>query len=211
MEIKTIVGRLAAAAGLALLLGSTPIVAAPMQEYGYQQQTRMSTVGTVTSMSREGDQFRIVLDNGQYAYWVPMSVVGDRDLRIGDRVRLSGLANGDAVNVDTIAFPGDRYYNGSNYNNNGYYNNGRYNNTGYTGLPYGQSGWMNGMVTNVNRHLGYVTVRDDATGRFFNVDVRHMNTRRPFDVWSLRNGDHIAVLGSWERRDRFDAQQVRFQ
>ncbi len=65
-------------------------------------------------------------------------------------------------------------------------------------------------MLSTNRHMGYLTIRDDSTGAFETIDVRHMDRGRPVNVWGIRSGDHVSVLGSWERRDRFDAQRIEY-
>src|SRR6202008_161637 len=64
---------LVAASGLALLLSSA-VYAQPVTEYHFRTD-RISAQGEVTSIAREGDQYRVVLNNGMYAYLVPMSSV----------------------------------------------------------------------------------------------------------------------------------------
>ncbi len=180
---------LAAAIGLALLL-STTAFAAPLPDY---RGDRISTVGTITSMSREGDQYRIVLNHGSYAYYVPVSSVVNRDIRVGDQVRIGGIVNGDVVNSDFIAFAGQPAY---------------ARDPSYRSVPYGQSGWMSGTVIRLHQHYGYLDLRDDATGLPVKIDVRNMDEKRSVNVWRTRPGDHITVNGSWEKRDTFQANQV---
>ncbi|HEV2722856.1 MAG TPA: hypothetical protein VG323_22720, partial [Thermoanaerobaculia bacterium] len=91
----------------ALLLISSVAFAAPLPDY---RGDRISTQGTVTSMTRVGDQVRVELNHGSYAYFVPVSMVSSRDIRIGDQVRIGGTVNGDSVNADYIAFSGEPTY-----------------------------------------------------------------------------------------------------
>ena len=175
---------LAAAIGLALLL-STAAFAAPLPDY---RGDRISTVGTITSMSREGDQYRIVLNHGNYAYYVPVSSVVNRDIRVGDQVRIGGV-----VNSDFIAFSGQPAY---------------ARDPSYRSVPYGQSGWMSGTDIRLHQHYGYLDMRDDATGLPVKVDVRNMDEKRSVNVWRTSPGDHISVNGSWSKRDTFQANQV---
>jgi hypothetical protein len=62
----------------------------------------------------------------------------------------------------------------------------------------------------VDRHLGYLSIRDDASGTLVKIDVRHMNVRHPVNIWAARAGDHISINGSWENRDTFDARLVEY-
>jgi len=140
---------LIAASGLSLLLSSA-VFAAPQSTTEYHFRTdRISAQGEVTSIAREGDQYRVVLNNGMYSYLVPMSSVHNRDIHVGSVVRIGGVVNGDAVNADWIAFSGEPMY---------------ANDPMYRGVPFGQSGWLSGTVLSVNRRLNFVTIRDDASG-----------------------------------------------
>ena len=156
---------------------------------------RLSTVGTIQSISQDGNFYRVTLDHGYYSYLIPVNAVGARDLRVGESVRLSGLVSGDMVNADMIALRGEPTYVNDPY---------------YRPVPFGSTGWLTGTVQNTNRHLGYLTIRDDQTGALEHIDVRHMDRGRPVNVWGIRPGDHISVLGSWERRDRFDATRIEY-
>jgi hypothetical protein len=184
--------------GLALLL-SAPVFAAP-QDYGRQgavefQADRLSTQGRISSVSRVGDSYRISLDRGSYSYLVPTAVIGTRDLRIGSNVRLSGILNGNIVSVDMLALPGEANYTADPY---------------YRAVPFGSTGWMSGTVQRLDRHLGYLQMKDDASGQVVKIDVRHMNLRRPVNVWGIRPGDHVSINGSWENRDTFDARRIEY-
>ena len=156
---------------------------------------RISTQGRITSITREGNMYRVTLNHGGYTYLVPVNDVRNRDLRVGDRVRLDGFVNGDVVNTNLIAWQGEPAYAVDPM---------------YQSVPFGQSGWMSGTVQRTDRHLGYLVVRDDASGRNFKVDVRHMDLRHPVNIWGIRAGDHISVNGSWENRDTFNAMRVEY-
>ena len=187
---------LSMAGALAVLLG-LPAMGAPHPDryHGGYRADRLTTRGRISSMALEGDRYRVELDHGGYIYYVPAATVRGRDLRVGSDVRLGGIVAGDTVNVDFVAFPGERYY---------------VTDPNYRAVPYGSSGWLSGTVERVNRHLGYLTVRDDATGDWVKIDVRHMNMRRPINVWNIHAGNHISVNGSWENRDTFDARRVEY-
>jgi len=154
---------------------------------------RISVQGRVTSIIQQGDQYQVTLNHGGYLYYVPISMVGSRGLRVGDSVRLGGLANGGSVNADMIAYRGDPTF---------------MRDPAYRGVPFGQSGWMTATVLSTNRHYHYVTVVDDATGLTYKVDVRNLDSRYPFNMRDLHAGDHVSVLGSWENRDTFDARRI---
>ncbi len=194
MKTRKGIAQLAAASGLVLLL-SAPAFAAP-QTTTYEYRTdRISSQGPITGIAREGTQYRVTLSNGSYAYYVPMSMVNGRDLRIGDQVRIDGIISGDSVNANMIAFSGEPYYASDPY---------------YRSVPFGQSGWLSGTVQRTDRHLGFVEIRDDATGQLTKIDVRHMNLRKPINVWGMRAGDHISVNGSWSHRNLFDARLIEY-
>lgn len=187
----------AAATGLAALL-ATSTFAAPQRDdrgdYRYRAD-RISTQGSIASVSREGDRYRVTLNHGGYSYFISLGAIGNRDLRVGDQVRIGGIVAGDTVSADMVAFFGDPGY---------------ANDPTYRGVPFGSSGWMSGTVQSADRHLGYLTVRDDSTGDIIKIDVRHMNRHRPVNVWNARAGDHISINGSWEKRDTFDAMLVEY-
>jgi len=171
----------AAVVGLMLLLSS----AAAFAQDNYQYRAdRISTQGRITTMTREGDQYRVTLNQGAYTYYVPVSTV-----------RIDGLISGDVVNADMVAFPGEASYARDPM---------------YRGVPYGSIGWMSGVVQSTNRHMGYLTVRDDANGINYKIDVRNMDRSRPINVWGLRPGDHITINGGWENRNTFNATRIEY-
>src|SRR5712691_10017766 len=164
---KSLAVQIAAASGLAFLL-STSVFAAP-QDYGRDTRAvyradRISTQGRISMISREGDRYLIKLDHGAYDYWVPVATFGDRPLQVGDQVRLSGIVNGDLVNVDMLAAAGEPYYTVD---------------PNYVAVPFGTNGWMTGTVQNLNRHMGYVTIKEDTSGQLIKIDVRHMDRGHP--------------------------------
>ena len=186
--MKTL-NRIVRVGGLALLL-SAPVAMAQRydRDYGYQQnQNHISVTGHVTRVVPERAGYRVYLDENSYSYFVPSNVIAGRNLRVGDNVRVGGYLNGSYVTVDAY----DPYY------NNGY-NNGIVRSNGVLGAT----------VVGMNRRLGYLDVREDATGNIVRIDVRNMNVRRSVDVWDLRRGDHIAVRGAWERDNVFKARRI---
>jgi hypothetical protein len=184
-----------AATGLAVLLGSAAFAAPQPQDTSIYRADRISTQGQITSISREGNVYRVFLNHGSYAYNVPAPMIRSRDIRIGDVVRIGGVVSGDAVSADYIAFAGEPSYTTDPM---------------YRAVPFGLSGWMSGTVLNVNRRLNYITIRDDASGLPVKIDVRNMDTKRSVNVWRTRLGDHISVNGSWEDHDTFNAGRVQY-
>lgn len=182
---NTLTSRVAMAFAFALLLIST---AAFAQNY---RGDRISVVGTVTGMRMDGGQFAVNLDHGPYTYYVPSAQVHNRDIRVGDQVRIDGFVTGDnTVNADWIAFRGESSYTTDPY---------------YRMVPYGSTGWLSGTITEYNRRLGYMRLRDDATGTLLKIDTRSVPERI-----TARRGDHISINGSWEHRGVFQATRVVF-
>ena len=196
MNMKITFAPLVAASSLALLLSSAATAAPrPQNPDSVYRADRISTQGQITSMSLEGDQYRVVLNHGSYTYYVPASMVRNRDIRVGDRVRIGGIVSGDTVNADYVAFSDETGY---------------ATDPSYRAVPYGSIGWMSGTVMNVNRRLGYITIRDDASGLPVKIDVRKIDTKRSVNVWKTRSGDHISINGSWENRNTFEASRVQY-
>ncbi len=178
-----------AAVGLALLLSVPAFALANPIQYQRVQNTdvngRITTQGQITRIAREGNMYRITLNNGGFSYFVPVTMARDRDLRVGDTVTLSGYPSENGVTVDLVTPLNHPYY----------------------GTVTGP---MTATVLSTNRRLNYLTVRDEATGRRLKIDVRNMDTRRSVNVWRLRAGDRVVVNGNWENRNTFDAMTVSF-
>jgi hypothetical protein len=195
---RSILAPFVAAAGLAAMLCSSAAIAAPQpQDSSAYRADRISTQGEITSITREGDQYRVVLNHGSYAYLVPVSMIRSRDIRVGDRVRIGGGVSGDldVVTADYVAFAGEPAFTTDPM---------------YRAVPFGSRGWMSGTVTNTNRRLNYITLRDDSTGLPVKIDVRNMDTKHSVNVWRTRPGDHISVNGAWENHDTFTAGRVQY-
>lgn len=199
MSKLNLAAKIAGVAGLALMLGAPAFAAPVVHSDPYYGTSQISTTGTITSMIREGNMYRMRLDSGSYDYLVPVSLVGSRALQPGDSVRLGGYQNGAIVNVNLLAVPGEAYYIATPNNA-----------LPYGTVPYGQTGWMSGTVQRLDRHLGYLVMREDTSGRMVKVDVRHINTHRPVYIWDLRPGDQMSVRGRWEAPGLFDAMRVQF-
>jgi hypothetical protein len=200
----SILGRAAAASGLALLLSAPALVVNAQyynnQPYAYQNNNGHVTIeGRITSMIRRGSSYDVTLDNGGSTYRVPRSSVTRQNLQIGTYVRLDGYQNNrGVVRVDDVLLPNDANWN---------YNRGMTSSSSYNAPG---ANYMTGTVENVNRHYNYVTIRDANTGQRIKVDVRRMDTRRSINVWQLRPGQRIAVNGGWENADTFQATNINF-
>lgn len=185
MEWKNSLATKLAMALAFVLLVST---AAFAQDY---RGDRISVQGRITSMQRMGDQYQVNLDHGRYTYYVPVADVHNRDIRTGDQVRIDGFVTGNnTVNAQLVAFAGEPAYASDPY---------------YRTVPYGATGWMSGTITQYNRRLGYMRMRDDATGALVKIDTRSVPERL-----TVRRGDHVSVNGSWEQRDLFQATRIEY-
>ncbi|HEX7191492.1 MAG TPA: hypothetical protein VF381_07950 [Thermoanaerobaculia bacterium] len=180
------------------------LLCAPM---AMAQSGRVSFQGHVTGIvaDRDGDGYRVTLDNGGPSYWVPESALTERNIRVGDFVRLDGYSNDGHVTVDAAVWLGGPNYTPyqRNYENRTYENRQT-----YAAAP--DEGALTGTVQYVNRHYNYIDMRADGTGRMVRIDVRNMDTRGSVNVWRLRTGDHINVTGGWEGRGHFQADRVFF-
>lgn len=180
----------------AMVFGLALLLCAPL---AMAQAGRITYQGHVTSMVADGAGYRVTLDNGGYTYWVPSERINERNIRIGDLVRLDGYGNNGLVTVDGVAWLG-----GSNYNQD---YRPSYGQPMYSSAP---DGALTGVVQYVNRHYNYLDMRADGTGRMVRVDLRNMDTRGSVNVWRLRTGERINVTGGWEQRGRFQADRVFF-
>src|SRR6267378_162722 len=109
-EKKSALRAVIAASGFAMLISSAALAAPRAQDDYSYRVNRISAQGEITSISREGDQYRVVLNDGTYAYYVPMSTIRNRDIRVGDHVRIGGIVSGEAVTADYVAFSGEPSY-----------------------------------------------------------------------------------------------------
>ena len=76
------------------------LLCAPM---AMAQSGRISMQGHVTGLIVDGAGYRVTLDNGGYSYWVPAATISDRNIRMGDYVRLDGYGRDGLVTVDNAA------------------------------------------------------------------------------------------------------------
>jgi hypothetical protein len=135
-------------------------------------QRRVSIEGRVTGVVHEHDGDRVNLDRGNYSFWVPSSLLGRRQLRIGDQVRLAGVYRGSVVRVDDLDWI-------SHY-------------------PEGDVSYLSGRVEQVNRFEQRLVLRDDR-GRKIDVDGRSIsdNRRRHIELNEIRRGDTVTLRGRW--------------
>lgn len=150
----------------------------------YRDNDRVTFEGRVRSMSRERDGYRVELDRGGYAFWVPEATVRAGRFGVGVSVRLGGIFRHGAIFVDAVSYPdsgySDPYYSG-----------------------YGSRS-LRGVVDRVDFRREFIVVRDDNSGRFVDVDMSR--TRRRFD--DLRRGDYVELSGDWVRGGLFEAYRL---
>ncbi len=158
---------------------------------------RVTLQGKVSSMSHENGGYRVRLDRDSRAFFVPESYVRNRlsDFRIGVNISLGGVYRGSDVYVDAVNWPG----------NSGYGYNGGY---GYNdGSGYG-NGYIRGVVDRVDYRSGRVWLRDSASGRLIEADMRSVNRYSRIDTRDLRRGDRVELSGEWVRGGLFVVNQV---
>jgi hypothetical protein len=155
----------------------------------HRDNERVTTAGKVSSFSRERDGYRVRLDRGNESYWVPSSRLrnGGRDLRVGVSISLGGIFRGGMINVDAVSWPGD----------NGVYNRGGY-----------DQGLVRGVVDRVDSRTGALRLRDAATGRLIDVDMRSTARGSRVDLNDLRRGDTVTLSGEWLRGNVFSAYRI---
>jgi hypothetical protein len=73
------------------------------------------------------------------------------------------------------------------------------------GYGYQRQGVLRGVVSRINYRTGMLTVRDQATGRFVNIDMQRMSGR---GLRGLRRGDFVTVSGQWEGGNSFAAYRI---
>jgi hypothetical protein len=157
----------------------------------YRENERVNATGRVTAFSHERDGYRVQLDRGG-SFWVPESRIRNhvRDLRVGISIALGGIFRGGSINVDAVSWPGD---------NGGYYGN----NSGY-----GNEGYVRGVVQGIDFRRDVMTLRDDASGRLIDVDLRGTQRTSRLDANDLRRGDYVTLSGGWLRGGIFSASRI---
>jgi hypothetical protein len=158
----------------------------------YRENERVTLAGKVSSFSRESSGYRVQLDRGNQSFWVPDSYVRNRsrNLGIGVSIGLGGIFRGGQIYVDAVNWPGnggsDPYYNGSGYDR----------------------GYIRGVVDRVDNRAGVVWLRDDASGRLIEADLRDTSRNSRIDTRDLRRGDYVELSGQWLRGNIFAVDQV---
>ena len=153
------------------------------QNRSYRDNERVNLAGRVSSFRHEGNGYRVHLDRDGRSFWIPESRLRNRggDLRVGVSISLAGVFRGGMIDVDAISWPG---------------------NYGY------DHGYLRGVVERVDYRNNTILVRDEASGRFVNVDMRTAGRASRIDARDLRRGDYLTLSGQWDRGGVFEAYRV---
>ena len=145
--------------------------------------------GRVTRITPEREGYRVVLDRGDYAFWV-------RDLNMG-RYGRGALRVGVNIRIGGVYEPRYGYVIADSYD---WLDEG-------PGLrpAYREAVLLRGRIDRINRREETLWLRLDD-GRMINVDMtrndRHWNNRR-IDLDDLHRGDRVTLSGNWTGRDMF--------
>lgn len=149
----------------------------------YRDNQRVALSGRISSFSHENNGYRVRLDRGQ-SFFVPESYYRShsRNFGIGVSINLGGI------------FRGGEIYVGGYPVNAGY---GAYDN-----------GYIRGVVDRVDYRNGIAWLRDDASGRLIEADMRAAGRYSRIDARDLRPGDFVELSGQWVRGNIFAVTQV---
>jgi hypothetical protein len=152
----------------------------------YRNNERVTLSGRVTSFTHENGGYRVHLDRDGRSFWIPESRFRNHSaLRVGLSISLGGIFNGGLINVDALSYPGEYGY----------------------GQVYDQ-GYVRGVVDRVDYRTNTILVRDEASGRFINVDMRTAGQTSGVDARNVRPGDYLTLSGQWDRGGVFEAYRV---
>lgn len=172
-------------------LYATVSVADQGRDYERRDHDRRNVTleGRVTRITPEREGYRVVLDRGDYSFWV-------RDLNMGRHGR-GALRVG--VNIRIGGFYEPRY---------GYVVADSYDWLDEGPVPppvYRTAVLIHGRIDRINRREETLWLRLDD-GRMVNVDMtrndHHWNNRR-VDIDDLHRGDRVTLSGNWTGRDLF--------
>lgn len=145
--------------------------------------------GRVTRITPERRGYRVVLDHGEYAFWV-------RDLSIG-RYGHGALRVGVNIRIGGVYEPRYGYVIADSYD---------WLDEGPAPRPvYREAVLLRGRVDRIDRRDQTLWLHLED-GRVINVDMtrndRHWNNRR-FDLDDLHRGDRVTLSGNWTGRNMF--------
>ena len=154
------------------------------QPDGDRDNQRVNVSGRVTSFNRERDGYRVQLDRGG-SYWIPAARLGSRsrDLRVGISLSLGGIFRSGAIGIDAVSWPE------------------------YAGYGNDQ-GQVRGVVAAVDYPSGVITIRDDASGRLLEVDLRDTSGAGRIGIQDVRRGDYVTLSGQWLGNNTFAAFRI---
>ncbi|MBV9497073.1 MAG: hypothetical protein JOZ54_22735 [Acidobacteria bacterium] len=165
------------------------------QTIRYRENQRLTVQGKVTSFNRENGGYRLRIDRDDSSFWVPDSYFRNHtnDLRVGVSLSLGGVFRGGSVYVDAVNWP------------NGYGYNDGYNNGNRGGVR--NDVLLRGVVDRVDFRSATVWVRDNASRRIIEVDMRGERRGR-ININDLRRGDRVDITGDWTRSGLFIANRI---
>jgi hypothetical protein len=151
----------------------------------YRDNQRVALSGRINSFSRENNGYRVRLDRGQ-SFFVPESYYRGHssNFRLGVSINLGGIFRGGDIYVDAGGYPVNAGY--------GAYDNGT----------------IRGVVDRVDYRTGIVWLRDDASGRLIEADMRAAGQYSRTNAGDLRPGDFVELSGQWVRGNIFAVTQV---
>jgi hypothetical protein len=161
-------------------------VVAPSQSFRNNERVNLS--GRVTSFTHESGGYRVHLDRDSRSFWIPESRFRNGSgLRVGLSLSLGGIFNGGLIDVDAINYPGAY---------------------GYAAVPVYDQGYITGVVDRIDYRTNTILVRDEASGRFINVDMRTAGRTSGIDARNVQPGDYLTLTGQWDRGGVFEAFRV---
>ena len=163
-----------------------------------QSESRRSITmeGRIRSVDRDRDGYRVHLDRGDYAYWIPEASYRSwhqrsPGLRVGVSIRFGGYYDPRGyVYVSSADWLDDRYDRYDRYDDR---------------RGYGRED-LRGIVERVDYRRGTVVVRDEYSGRHVTVTMRRNS--RGVDLGDLRRGDYVTFEGDWRRGGVFEADRI---
>ena len=150
----------------------------------YRENERVALSGRVSSFTRESNGYRVRLDRGQ-SFFVPEAYYRSHrsNFRLGVSINLGGIFRGGDIWVDGGNYP---EYGGYGYDN----------------------GYIRGVVDRVDYRTGIAWLRDDASGRLIEADMRDAGRYSRIDGRDLRRGDRVELSGQWLRGNVFAVEQI---
>ena len=131
--------------------------------------------GRVTSVAKEADGQRVTLDRVDFVFHVADSLIGQRQILVGMKLRLVGPLRDGEVQVEIIQWP--------------------------DGLEFTKSDKeLSGRVERINIFEPRLWLRDER-GKLVEVDTRSVGDERyrRRDLSAVRAGDRVTLRGSWSR------------